>query len=193
MSLSPLQQLLALRLHRRNAATVEDPDFRQASVALIVGTDPDAVLIIRRAERSGDPWSGHMGLPGGRRDADDEHLLATAIRETWEEVGLRITPKDLLGTLDDVFPRSQAKEPVFARPFVFGVPGHPVLRLNAEVSAARWVPLESLADARNLSEFTLEIGGVSRSFPAYRIEEGPIWGMTERMLTSFIDLVAATG
>lgn len=158
-------------------------------MALIIGSEPDAVLIIRRAERRGDPWSGHMGLPGGRRDANDEHLLATAIRETWEEVGLRITPEDLLGTLDDVAPRTKSQPAVFARPFVFGIPGHPVLELNAEVSQARWVPLAALASPDNLREFTVEIGGVSRSFPAYHLEEGTIWGMTERMLTSLFEVM----
>jgi 8-oxo-dGTP pyrophosphatase MutT (NUDIX family) len=191
VSLSPLQQLLAIRLHGRAPVTVADPAVSEASVALIVGSDPDSILIIRRAERSGDPWSGHMGLPGGRRDARDEHLLATAIRETQEEVGLILQASDLLGALDDVAPRSRSPAPVFARPFVFGVPGQPTLRPNSEVSAARWVPFEVLTDPAILRDFTLEIAGASRTFPAYHIEEGTIWGMTERMLTSLFGLVQA--
>ena len=91
--------MLALRLHDRNPETERDPSAIEASVALIIGSDPDTVLIIRRAERVGDPWSGHMGLPGGRRSQKDEHLLATAIRETEEEVGLTLTPGNLLGNL----------------------------------------------------------------------------------------------
>jgi 8-oxo-dGTP pyrophosphatase MutT (NUDIX family) len=189
VSLSPLQQLLALRLHSRTPATVSDSEIREASVALIVGSEPDAILIIRRAERSGDPWSGHMGLPGGRRDAKDEHLLATAMRETWEEVGIQLTSHALLGSLDDVAPRSRSQLPVFARPFVFGVRGHPSLVPNTEVSAARWVPLEELTNPANLRDFTIEVGGVSRTFPAYHVEEGTIWGMTERMLTSLLEII----
>ena len=189
MSLSPLQQLLALRLHGRTPVTVSDPEVREAAVALIVGTDPDSILIIRRAERSGDPWSGHMGLPGGRRDSEDEHLLATAMRETREEVGLIITPTQLLGQLDDIAPRSKSLIPVFARPFVFGVSGQPAPQPNAEVSAARWVPLTVLTDAGNRRDFTLEIGGVSRVFPAYHLEEGTVWGMTERMLTCLFEII----
>ena len=144
MPLSPLQQLLALRLHDRNPETVRDPSAIEASVALIIGSDPDTVLIIRRAERVGDPWSGHMGLPGGRRSQKDEHLLATAIRETEEEVGLTLTPGNLLGTLNDVAPRSEARSPIFARPHVFGIEGHPPLQPNHEVSLARWVPLQEI-------------------------------------------------
>ena len=189
MSLSPLQKLLAVRLHGRTPVTVTDPEVSQAAVALIVGSDPDAVLIIRRAERSGDPWSGHMGLPGGRRDQGDEQLLATAIRETREEVSLDLTAHELLGTLDDIAPRSKSLIPVFARPFVFAVTGQPTPLPNSEVSAARWVPISELNDPAILRDFTLMIGGEARTFPAYHLEEGTIWGMTERMLTSLFELI----
>ena len=40
------------------------------------------VLLMKRTERAGDPWSGHISLPGGRHDRTDADLLATAIRET---------------------------------------------------------------------------------------------------------------
>lgn len=189
MPLSPLQQLLALRLHGRTPITVNDPAFEQASVALILGSDPDSILIIKRAERRGDPWSGHMGLPGGRRSPEDEHLLATAVRETHEEVGLQLGAHQLLGSLDDIAPRTRTLAPVFARPFVFAIAGQPPLIPNAEVSAARWVPLSTLTDPANLRDFTLEIAGTSRTFPAYHLEEGVVWGMTERMLTSFLGIL----
>jgi 8-oxo-dGTP pyrophosphatase MutT (NUDIX family) len=169
--------------------TPPEANAREAAVALIVGSDPDAILVIRRAERSGDPWSGHMGLPGGRRDPRDEHLLATAIRETSEEVGIQLSSRQLLGTLDDVAPRSQTQAPVFARPFVFGVTGHPTPQPNEEVSAARWVPLSVLTDPANLRDLELVIGGVARNFPAYHLSDGTVWGMTERMLTSLFEVI----
>ncbi len=46
------------------------------------------LLFIRRAEKSGDPWSGHMAFPGGHMESSDASLLAAAIRETQEEIGL---------------------------------------------------------------------------------------------------------
>ncbi len=168
---------------------VEESELSQAAVAVLVGSDPDAVLLIRRSERDGDPWSGHMGLPGGRRGPTDEHLLATAIRETMEEVGVEILPHQLLGTLDDVAPKSKPVLPVFARPFVFAAQGHPVLRPNHEVSTARWVPLQALTDPLNVRQFSVQIGGTSRTFPSYHLVEGPVWGMTERILTSLIYII----
>jgi NUDIX domain len=57
--------------------------------------DPE-ILFIKRAGRAGDRWSGHVALPGGRRDRPDLDDRAAAIRETKEEVGLDLTRSDCL-------------------------------------------------------------------------------------------------
>lgn len=189
MPLSSLQQLLADRLGARKAITIDDPALSQAGVAVVVGSNPDSVLIIRRAERSGDPWSGHMGFPGGRRSGIDEHLLATAIRETEEEVGLSLSRSNLLGVLDDVAPRSPTAPSVFARPYVFAVEGHPPVSPNHEVSGAYWISINILARAGIFREFEVKIGDQSRTFPAYHLDEGVVWGMTERMLTTTLGIL----
>src|SRR5262245_28580055 len=67
----------------------EPADMLHASVALIVRGRADlGVLLIKRAKREGDPWSGHMALPGGRRDPKDASLIETAAREAREETGV---------------------------------------------------------------------------------------------------------
>lgn len=55
--------------------------------------DPE-VLFIKRASRVGDRWTGHVALPGGKRDPEDVDDKAAAIRETSEEVGLSLTADD---------------------------------------------------------------------------------------------------
>ena len=57
--------------------------------------DPE-ILFIKRAGRVGDRWSGHVALPGGRRDPPDVDDRAAAIRETKEEVGLDLARPDCL-------------------------------------------------------------------------------------------------
>lgn len=189
MSLSPLQRLVQSRLTSRAPSIITDPESNQAAVAVVLGEQPDAMLIIRRAERDGDPWSGHMGLPGGRRARADTDLLATAIRETREEVGLVLDSHQLLGQLDDVAPRTRTRAQIFARPFVFAVAGNPAPVLNTEVSGAFWVPLSKLQDPANYREVDLEVGGVPRTFLAYHPGEGTIWGMTERVITSVLHIL----
>jgi 8-oxo-dGTP pyrophosphatase MutT (NUDIX family) len=157
-----------------------------AAVALILTPDPDSILLIRRADRSGDPWSGHMALPGGRQAPGDPDLLGTAIRETAEEVGIELRRTDLTGQLDDVVPRTPRLPPIAVRPFVFLLPHRPDLTLSPEVANANWVTLEHLRQAETHHPVRLEIAGQSLEVEAYELENAIVWGMTERILTSFL-------
>src|SRR5262245_41364530 len=79
------------RLSAHRPALVGEGETWRAAVALVFCAPPGAepeLLFIERARREGDPWSGHMAFPGGRRDPKDTDLAATAARETHEEVGL---------------------------------------------------------------------------------------------------------
>lgn len=157
-----------------------------AAVAVILAPDPDALLLIRRAERLGDPWSGHMALPGGRQDPADPDLLTTAIRETAEEVGLQLRPDHLIGALDDVVPRTPMLPPIAVRPHVFALERRHPLNPNLEVASARWVPLDLLLHPGTYNSVRLELRGEDREFPAYRIDDTVVWGMTERILSNLL-------
>lgn len=100
--MAPLRELLAALpdLPRDGRLNLDFEIREQASVSVIVRTaDPVDVLFIKRARNPRDPWSGHMALPGGRREAHDDDLLATAIRETHEETGIELDPESLIGRL----------------------------------------------------------------------------------------------
>lgn len=167
------------------------PEARPAAVSLVLtGTAEGlAALFIERALRAGDPWSGQIALPGGRRDPQDSDLLATAVRETLEETGVDLGTAERLGTLDDLYPRTPHLPPVVVRPFVFSLERAPALALSEEVTTAFWVPLALLRSPPTRREVTLVLRGEERTFPAYALGERVIWGMTERILTPFLDLV----
>jgi 8-oxo-dGTP pyrophosphatase MutT (NUDIX family) len=190
----PLSQRLT-RLGERLAAHqpamgADDPSLIWAAVSVVLAPSPDALLLIRRAERNGDPWSGHMALPGGRREPGDAALLDTAMRETLEELGLRLERSQLIGTLDDVIPRTPVLPPVAVRPFVFSLPTRPILVPNEEVAAAAWVSLDHLLDPTTYHTARIDVRGAPREMPAYRFEDTIVWGMTERILTGLLAQLA---
>lgn len=182
---------LARALAGHNATTESGDELVWAAVAVILleRASPDgvALLLIRRAERAGDPWSGHMGLPGGRRDDGDSDLLETAIRETHEEVGVGLTRAQLLGTLDDVAPRTPVLPPVAVRPFVFALPQEPTLALNGEIAGAGWVSVADMLDPAARRMVDVESRGGRRFVSAYVTSRGVVWGMTERILSLLFD------
>jgi 8-oxo-dGTP pyrophosphatase MutT (NUDIX family) len=190
----PQPQPLTTRLHHlRDRLAIHRPvvDDRGdpliwAAVAVVLAPDPDAVLLIRRAERAGDPWSGHMALPGGRQEPAEPDLFTTAVRETAEEVGLTLGRRHLIGTLDDVVPRTPVLPPIAVRPHVFALDQRPILTLNPEVAGAQWVPLDLLLHPETYDSIRLDIRGESREFLAYRLADSVVWGMTERILSSLL-------
>jgi 8-oxo-dGTP pyrophosphatase MutT (NUDIX family) len=178
---------LRKRLDQVSTASHDDPDLIWAAVALIVAPSPDSLLLIQRAERPGDPWSGHMALPGGRRDPEDDDLLATALRETREEVGISLSREALVGTLADVVPRTPTLPPIAVRPFLLAVPSRPALILNPEVAAATWVSLEELIRPEAHRLVPVNIQGISREVSAFLLEAGLVRGMTERILSGLVE------
>jgi 8-oxo-dGTP pyrophosphatase MutT (NUDIX family) len=174
------------RLAGHQPSSDDDASLLWAAVTVIITPEPDSILLIRRAERTGDPWGGHMALPGGRREPDDADLLGTAIRETQEEVGVQLSRENLAGTLGDVVPRTPVLPPVAVRPFVFLAPTRPELTLNAEVAAASWVTLDHLLHLGTYHPVRLEVAGTTRLVQAYQLENAIVWGMTERIITSLL-------
>jgi 8-oxo-dGTP pyrophosphatase MutT (NUDIX family) len=161
-----------------------DPPFREAAVALILAPADDdlQLLFMRRATHAGDPWSGQISLPGGRFEAHDESLLATAIRETREETAIDLASALLLGELDELRPRTPVLPPIIVRPFVLAVPELPVVSPNYEVAEAFWVPLRALFDPVRTIQTTVETRGLTMRVSAIDFEGRVIWGMTERIL-----------
>jgi 8-oxo-dGTP pyrophosphatase MutT (NUDIX family) len=174
--------------------------LRQAAVALVLRGGPEGaeMLVIKRSEAERDHWSGHLALPGGRAEEEDESLLATAVRETFEEVGLDLRAGgEVLARLGTVTPQSPLAPRISVTPFVAVAPTRyhagesapRTLELSGEVAAAFWVPVDELKRGGRSAVFRMAFAGVEREWPAYPSEHGVIWGITERILTEFLALV----
>ncbi len=149
------------------------------------------ILMIKRAEREGDPWSGHMAFPGGRMDKADAHGFAVAVRETEEEVGLQLTAQDqCIGRLSDIITRPRRGPFGMAvTPFVFRLQREVSFSPNEEVAEVVWVPLEFLLDADNREQMEWTYRGIKMPLPCYFYEGRCIWGLSLMMLDELMDLV----
>lgn len=138
------------------------------------------VLLMKRAEREGDPWSGHISLPGGRFELTDRDLLATAIRETHEELAIDLTGTRLLGQLEPLHPRTSGPSGIEVTPFVFATPAAVEPQCGPEALAAFWLPLEIAASGAIDGTYTYP--GSAMTFPSWTYEGHVIWGLTMRIL-----------
>jgi 8-oxo-dGTP pyrophosphatase MutT (NUDIX family) len=167
--------------------------FSHAAVAAVVREAPSGaeLLFIRRAEHPADPWSGHMAFPGGRVDRGDSDVLATAMRETREEIALDLGAAPLLGKLSQVPTRAHGKlRPMVISPFVFELNQTPALTLSDEVQEVIWVPVDYFRDRKNRTTMSWK----RLKLPCYRLEPHSgrtssgrvIWGLTLQMLDELL-------
>mgnify|MGYP003842875349 CR=1 FL=1 len=173
------------------------PLMKRSAVAMVLQVRQGElnILMIKRAEREGDPWSGHMAFPGGRHEDYDRNGLATAKREMHEEVGFDIdqlegahTPGQVIGRLSDFSTRQRAIPiDMVVSPYVFLVEKRPHLTINYEVADTVWIPLSYFADLRNRSSLQYSIAGKTVSLPCFRYsEEKVVWGMTLKMIDELL-------
>jgi 8-oxo-dGTP pyrophosphatase MutT (NUDIX family) len=175
----------------RDPARPPRPCDAFAAVATILRPSPDGaeLLFIVRAERADDPWSGHVAFPGGKREPTDESLVHTAVRETEEEVGLRLSPDACLAQLDVV---AAAVSGASVAQLVFALEdADAVATTSAEVSATLWVPLAKLARLEKEGAGTFEYvrAGKVLELPCFRLGPHVLWGLTYRMVLQLLRVV----
>lgn len=167
----------------------------QAAVALMLRPAEQGLefLAIKRAEHDRDPWSGHMALPGGRREEGDESLWGTAVRETLEEVGVDLGDAGrTLGQLDDVYPRTRRIPAIAITPFVVAVGPDIVAHTSSEVEYAVWVPLQVVVDEKARGTLVHE-ALPDREFPTIEYGGHVIWGLTLGILSQVEELLTRIG
>ena len=191
--MSPTLDAIRDRLSGHDPKTVpaaDRPRF-EAAVALVLRQGDSGgleLLFIERAEREGDPWSGQMAFPGGRRDPADDDLQSTAARETLEEVGLPLHAP--IGALNHFHgTRNPQVRPLLVAPFVYAVESNPVLVENREVQSTVWVPLEWILNPESWAHHDLSSETQKFSFPAFRYQRYTVWGLTYRILRDFLALI----
>jgi len=161
-----------------------------ASVALLLDLS-DAkphVLLGRRRTRAGDPWSGHLALPGGKADASDGDAMDTAVRECAEEAGIRLERSMVWGGLPPVVAGRVTGRHTVVSPFVAVLDGRfdPAQGgfrrdrgTDGEIEVWMGFALEDLDRPELRTTIQAPDGSAQEGV---RTELGTLWGMTLRLL-----------
>lgn len=183
---------------------------QRSAVAIISRHGPkgEEILFIKRAARSGDPWSGHIAFPGGKKQTSDTSTQHTAIRETHEEINLDLAANShYLGrSLDLITRRHNVVKPMIVTPYRFKLTSTNHFEAsniipNNEVAEALWVPLAFLKDKNNQSTMRWSPFITSKKHPSYQtwlrssatlqlpcyyFQGHCIWGLTYRMIIDIL-------
>lgn len=142
-------------------------------------------VLTRRAERLGN-HSGQISFPGGRIDPADANATAAALRETHEELGIKLDDAEVLGELTELFvpPSNFVVHPVVAY-----VPTTPAFIPNAdEVAEVIEAPVSVLLDVGTRGAVPRSLvsqGGKVVLTPHYLIAGHIVWGATAMILSEF--------
>ncbi len=176
----------AMSRHEPNILTVDG--FPPAAVMILLyERDGEEHILFQVRSQHVEHHKGEISFPGGARDAEDESLLVTALREVEEEIGVAREHIEVFGRFNDRTTRSR-----FLMTSFVGAIAHPgpyPFRLAArEVDVLLEVPITHLLDPISIELAVTESGQEMRSF---RFGEHLIYGVTARVLADFLALVAA--
>ena len=176
---------LARHLDREPRPQPAPGDRLAAVLALLVGEQPTLVFTERAAALS--RHAGEVSFPGGLRDAGDEDLVTTALRETNEELGIDPSVVDVIGALEPIHTFVSG---ILVTPFVGLAAALPPLTVSeAEIARVIEVPVRELAAAEQQREVR-ESGGTTWRGWWYPLEDGAtIWGATGYMVHELIELL----
>jgi 8-oxo-dGTP pyrophosphatase MutT (NUDIX family) len=164
----------------------------EAVVAILLWDEPGRglqTLLVQRAEREGDPWSGQIGLPGGRVKQGAETPRTALHREVDEEVGIKLEEVGVeLGSLSVGHPMRRLEMRV--QPWVYGLRIKPTVSIGSEIASSLWANLAELSSKKKMSEITVR--DKPWSVESFVVEGKIVWGFTYRVLTELLPILEAT-
>src|SRR4030042_600364 len=181
-----IQKMLSSRKRR----VISHPPFSHAAVLVpLFQKDGDCHLLFTKRSEGVKYHKGEISFPGGVVDEEDSELISTALREAFEEIGLKENDVQIIGILDDIVTITEfIVTPIvglFSYPYPFKVS-------EVEIAELIEVPLAFLLDEDCFSEREISRGGEREIVYAYQYGEHIIWGATARILRQFLDLITGS-
>lgn len=161
---------------------------KKAAVAIVLFPKNGILhtVFIKRPKYDG-PHSAQISFPGGKLDYGDSNLIQTALRETYEEIGLK--PDDLiyLSSITQLYiPISN----IVVLPVVFYLPYQPEYSIDKrEVEYTIDIDLNMLFDVNSKKEKQLTIGDLTFNTPYYDVDNNHIWGATAMVIAELKEII----
>lgn len=183
--LSPRLDKLKTVLAAQNRSLADEKVEAAVAVMLSESARELETLLIQRTERHDDPWSGQIGLPGGKVKESDGSTLAALEREVSEEVGVQLQQEGVrLGPLSLGHPMRQTG--IKVQPWVYGLRRKPLVKAGPEVAKAFWVAVRDLKPNLSMSDVTVR----ERTWKveSFVLNGLVVWGFTYRVLTELLEI-----
>lgn len=169
-----------LQAHRPRRVGLRLPE---AAVLLPIVDRPEPTLLFTRRADHLNTHSGQVAFPGGKREPQDSDLLATALRESREEIALPPERVELLGRLSDVVSLHGLR----VTPWVGLIPPDlPLVPDPGELDAIFEVPLSHFLEDQRTHTDVIRVDGRDYYVPSYRTDGHVIWGLSAMMLVELL-------
>lgn len=174
-------------LSRRKRKVIDHLPFPRAAVLVpLFQKEGNCHILFTKRTDQVRHHKGEISFPGGMFDEGDGDLRRTALREAFEEIGLKEEKVNILGVLDDIVTVTE----FIVTPFVGVFPyPYPFELSPIEIAELIEVPFASLLDPDRFGEKEIIQIGQRRMVQAYQYKHHNIWGATARILRQFLDLI----
>ena len=170
--------------------SIMDNSLKLAGVMVLVYSKEDVYhMMFNRRSHQVARHKGEIAFPGGGYEEDDSDLLETALRETYEEMGIRSKDITVLGELDDFKTITNYKVSPYVGSFVWPYDFKP----NKEVAEVKEIPLGALFDTKNRRSDIRLTESKTQSMPVYVYEGTVIYGATAMILERFLSILETAG
>lgn len=181
LNIDELKQILASPI---NPETQSNSESKLAAVMMIIcGIEP--TIIMTKRPKTMNHHAGEISFPGGTWKKEDGDLLGTAIRETVEELGIRIDRSEIIGQLAPVTTLNSGFK---ITPFITIMNHMPLIVPNSEIASTLKIPLFTLLDT--IEEDKDSSHKSIQEMYTFKFQDHIIWGASARMLKQIVTKIS---